>query len=100
MKTHVLMCLALNLAGCSSLQNAGVSTYSVKPFKVNDEVLCCEVAIASGREIGKLKARIEKKGADFVAEVEIDGVKAFEGQALSASVLPGVSENVTNWLRR
>lgn len=100
MKTHVLMCLMALLSGCSSIQNAGVSTYSVKPFKHGDEVLCCEVAIASGREIGKLKARIEKKGADFVAEVEIDGVKAFEGQALSASVLPGVSDNVTKWLTR
>ena len=99
MKKLLLLCVVL-MAGCSSIQNAGVSTYSVKPFKVNDEVLCCEVAIASGREIGKLKAKIEKKGADFVAEVEIDGVKAFEGQALSASVLPGVSENVTNWLTR
>lgn len=92
--------LLAGCSGCSSLQSAGVSNYSVKPFKVGEEVMCCEVAITSGREIGKLKARIEKKGADFVAEVEIDGVKAFEGQALSASVLPGVSDNVTKWLTR
>lgn len=88
MKTHYLMCLAVLLAGCSSLDRAGSAEYSIKPFVIDKEsgkLACCEITVKNGKEIAGIKAEIRKTGDDFVLILEEQGVKAFEGQAISAS---------------
>ncbi|MHB8871227.1 MAG: hypothetical protein ACYC5G_02085 [Candidatus Doudnabacteria bacterium] len=78
------------LTGCASLQNAGTAHYSVKPFIVNrntGEVACCEVTINNGKEISSLIAHIEKKGNDYTVDLNEQGVKAFEGQAIAAGAM-------------
>lgn len=92
------------LSGCSSLQNAGVSEYSVKPFFVGEEVYCCQLEIKSGREIANLTAHVKKSKDGYEIDLVVQGVKAFEGQAVSSAtvgtVLPGINNSVTEWLKR
>ena len=78
------------LCGCASLQNAGTAHYSVKPFVTNHttgEMRCCEVTVDNGKEISSLVAHIEKKGNDYIVDLNEQGVKAFEGQAIASGAL-------------
>lgn len=79
--------VALMLAGCASLQYAGTASYSVKPFEVAGQPVCCEVSIFNGKEIASLDAVIKKSGADYEVVLSQRGIKAFEGQAISAQAL-------------
>lgn len=92
MKT-VTVLLMLFLSGCASLEYAGVAKYTVKPFR-NDagELLCCEVVVANGKEIGLLKTRIEKRGGDWLIELEETSVYAFEGQKIAATAASTVAK--------
>ncbi len=80
----------LLLAGCSSLQYAGHSEYVLKPMLLDGKAVCCEVSIKSGREIGQLKAHVEK-GYTFTMDLEINGLAAFTGQAIAAEAVKGVA---------
>ncbi len=79
--------VALMLAGCASLQYAGTASYSVKPFEVAGQPVCCEVSIFNGKEIASLDAVIKKSGADYEVVLSQRGIKAFEGQAISAQAM-------------
>ena len=104
MKTLFSIVVLLILAGCSSLQNAGQSEYTVRPFVVDGKVMCCELMIRSGREIEGMTAHVVKTGDDFTIDFEIRGVKAFEGQAISAeaagAIVPGISSGASGWLAK
>lgn len=86
----IILLLAIGiLAGCASLQNAGTAEYSVKPFvdtKTGDTT-CCEVLVKNGKEIAGVKALIQKQGESYTVYLEETGVKAFEGQAISAGAM-------------
>ncbi|MBK8399937.1 MAG: hypothetical protein IPL29_02350 [Propionivibrio sp.] len=87
--------LALLLSGCASLQNAGTAEYSVKPFvDTAGRVLCCDVTVKNGKEIAFLDAHIEKRGDDYTVDLKERGVKAFEGQAISAAAMGAVLTSV------
>ena len=97
MKTHVLMCFAIALTGCTALDRAGTAEYSIKPFVVDKEagkLACCEITVKNGKEIARLRAEIRKTGEDFVLVFEENGVKAFEGQALTATAWRTGAESV------
>ncbi|MBK8746129.1 hypothetical protein [Propionivibrio sp.] len=86
-KLLITLPLAL-LAGCASLQNAGTAEYSVRPFvDAEGRAMCCEVSVKNGKEIASLDAHIEKRGSDYTVDLKERGVKAFEGQAISAQAL-------------
>lgn len=81
-----LTALLLTASGCASLQYAGVAIYTVKPFKSpSGDMVCCEVTVANGKEIGYLKTRIERRGGDWTVYLEETSVKAFEGQKVAAT---------------
>lgn len=85
MKCLLVFVSLLALAGCASLNNAGTADYQVRPFVDSGGVThCCEVSIRNGKEITALKARVEKRGDDYLVEVEQQGVQAFAGQAIVA----------------
>ena len=88
MKTLVFVTVTLSLLmGCASLQYAGTASYSVKPFEVAGEAVCCEVSIFNGKEISSLDAVIKKSGADYEVTLSQRGIRAFDGQAISAQAL-------------
>ena len=85
---HILIPAAmLAVSGCASLQYAGVAAYTVRPFGVGGQLVCCEVQIRNGKEIASLDATVEKTGGDYRVSLRQRGVQAFEGQAISAAAL-------------
>jgi hypothetical protein len=79
--------VALILSSCASLQYAGTASYSVRPFDIAGQPVCCEVSIFNGKEIASLDAVIKKSGADYEVVLSQRGIRAFEGQAISAQAL-------------
>lgn len=84
MKTLIVGLLSTLILGCSSLQDAGHSKYSFRPFAGADgKMLCCEAVIESGREVSNLSIHVVKRGEDYDVTVSVEGVKAFAGQAIA-----------------
>lgn len=87
MKRLLLLCV-LTLAGCASIERAGNAEYSVEPFVTpGGAAVCCRVSVKNGKEIAYLEAHIEKRGDNYTVDLKEQGVKAFEGQAIAASVI-------------
>lgn len=89
MKKIIIFLLFLNLFGCASLQNAGTARYKIEPFvnNVTGETVCCVVTVSNGKEISNLVAHMEKKGNDYSIDLNEQGIKAFEGQAIAAGAM-------------
>lgn len=82
---RILMIIAaLALSGCASLQNAGTAEYTIKPFVIDKQTVCCEVVVKNGKEYASLKAHIAKTGDNYVVDLEEQSVSAFKGQEISA----------------
>ena len=79
-----LMLSLLPLAACSSLQNAGMAEYTVKPMVIDKQTVCCEVSVKNGKEYASLKAKVVKNGDDYSVELEEQAVQAFAGQQKAA----------------
>lgn len=78
---------ALALGGCASLQNAGSSSMTLKPFVTDAKTgatVCCEVSIADGKQRASLTLNAAKKGDDYTFSLDEKGVEAFQGQAIAA----------------
>ena len=86
MKKTLLLAI-LPLAACSSLQNAGMAEYTVKPMVIDKQTVCCEVSVKNGKEYASLKAKVVKKGDDYSVELEEQAVSAFAGQQKAAEVV-------------
>ena len=86
MKT-LIIALALALTGCASLQNAGMAEYSVKPMVIDKQTVCCEVTVKNGKEYASLKAKVVKKGDDYIVELEEQAVSAFAGQQKATDIV-------------
>ena len=84
------------LAGCSSLQNAGMVEYSVEPIVTEASTICCKVSVKNGKEYGALKAHVKKTGGDYEVTLEETGVAAFKGQQVSADALKGIVDAAVN----
>lgn len=87
MKTITLTLVVSSLAACSSLQNAGMAEYTVKPMVIDKQTVCCEVSVKNGKEYASLKAKVVKKGDDYSVELEEQAVSAFAGQAKAADTV-------------
>lgn len=75
------------LAGCASVQQAGVASYSVKPMRLDGETVCCEIEVANGKEYAALDLKFKRTEAGFEFELRERGVAAFAGQALAHEAL-------------
>ena len=87
MKMILIALAALILSACSSLQNAGMAEYSVKPMVIDKQTVCCEVSVKNGKEYASLKAKVIKKGDDYSVELEEQAVSAFAGQQKAADTV-------------
>ena len=87
MKTITLTLAVSSLAACSSLQNAGMAEYTVKPMVIDKQTVCCEVVVKNGKEYASLKAKVVKKGDDYSVELEEQAVSAFAGQQKAADTV-------------
>lgn len=92
MKTVLVLLMIALLVGCSSLNNAGSASYSVKPFAAADGSLhCCEVTVMNGKEIASLDAHIEAwPGSHYIVDLKERGVIAFKGQQIAADAAGNV----------
>lgn len=91
MKNLFIFVLLTALAGCASVQNAGVASYSVKPIVIDGKQVCCEVAVLNGKEVQEVSADIMKRGDDYEVHVHEVGVAAFKGQQISADATRAVA---------
>lgn len=73
------------VSGCTSLDSAGVASYTVKPALIEGRAVCCEVTVHNGKQYASLDARIEKRGDDYTVELKERGVEAFKGQQIAAA---------------
>ena len=87
MKILFIALSVLLLSACSSLQNAGMAEYSVKPMIIGEQTVCCEVIVKNGKEYASLKAKVVKRGDDYSVELEEQAVHAFDGQQKAAEVV-------------
>lgn len=86
----LLAACAMLISGCTSLQGAGIASYSVKPMLLNGEQICCEVTMLNGKEYAELKVDIVREGGKWSVHLDEKGVAAFQGQSISASAVGGV----------
>lgn len=92
----LLMLAAAMTAGCTSLQQAGNTAYTVKPFTVTGKdgsvaLVCCELLATDGKEYATREIGFQTNGSGFQLKVIEGDSKAFKGQAIAAkaaTVLP------------
>ena len=95
---YLLPLIAL-VAGCSSLDQAGVSEYRVKPFiDSKGDVYCCDVDVRNGKQMASVDAVVIKDKDKYTVIIQQRGVEAFTGQASSANVLKDVVNSVTTMI--
>ena len=91
---------ALMLSACASTESldyAGTADYHITPvFNAAGDVVAYEARVRNGKEIGHVKLGF-RKSADGTMELQLDeeGVKAFEGQAISADAVARMTEALT-----
>ena len=81
------------MSGCTSVQNAGTASYSVRPFMSGDKAVCCEVTVNNGKEIAVVDARVIMKGGDVEVRLYQEGVVAFEGQRIAAGAAKKLADD-------
>ena len=69
------------------MQKAGTAEDSVKPVVIGEKTVCCKMSVRNAKGFAYLEAHIEKRGDDYAVDLKEQGVKAFEGQAIAASVI-------------
>jgi len=82
------------LTGCTSLQYAGVAHYTVKPFEIKEDVVCCEVILINGKEIDRIDVTVKKMGSDYTVTLKEWNVNAFEGQEIAADAATATASTV------
>jgi hypothetical protein len=89
----VLAVVLVMLAGCADY---GVSRYSVEPVILKDGTpVCCKVSRVNGKEIGYIRAKVEKRGDAWLIDLEESDVSAFQGQRIATdAVTTGVGTAV------
>lgn len=84
MKRALIPLILLALAGCTSLQQAGTASYTIKPMLIDGRTVCCEVAVVNGKQYASLDATLVKTGDDYTVTLAERGVEAFRGQEIAA----------------
>jgi hypothetical protein len=80
-------------SGCTSLNNAGTASYSVKPFMAGDKAICCDVTVNNGKEIAVLDAHVVKQGDNYEVRLHEEGVVAFDGQRIAAGAAKSLASS-------
>ncbi len=83
----VAIAAALAMGGCASLENAGSSSMTLKPFVTDVKTgatVCCEVSVADGKQRASLTLSATKTGDNYAFSLDEKGVEAFQGQAIAA----------------
>ena len=86
MKAIVIALLALILGGCSLLNNAGKSNYTVEPFVTDSgKVICCKATIHNSKNYDKFKFSLTTN-SDGTITVTLDekGVNATDPARVNA----------------
>ncbi len=90
---YSILAACLALSGCASLQFAGNSSYSVKPFiDASGAAICCDISIKDGKERASLTVNIAKHGDDYTLSFDEKGVLAFQGQAIASDNVKAIAD--------
>jgi hypothetical protein len=84
MKRALIPLILLALGGCTSLQQAGTASYTIRPMLIDGRTVCCEVAVVNGKQYASLDATLVKAGDDYTVMLSERGVEAFRGQEIAA----------------
>lgn len=84
MKRALIPLILLALGGCTSLQQAGTASYTIRPMLIDGRTVCCEVAVINGKQYSSLDAMLVKTGDDYTVMLSERGVEAFRGQEIAA----------------
>lgn len=84
MKRALIPLILLALGGCTSLQQAGTASYTIRPMLIDGRTVCCEVAVVNGKQYASLDAMLVKTGDDYTVTLSERGVEAFRGQEIAA----------------
>lgn len=92
MKCSLISLATLALVGCTSLDHAGHTSYSLRSFSApNGAVACCELHVQDGKEYSGRNISFQTDGSGAMLQVQEGESKAFKGQGIAAkaaTVLP------------
>jgi hypothetical protein len=88
-RSSIIILALLALAGCASIDNAGVDRYTVRSFKTEAGMpACCELDVKkSGKEYAGRRVQFQTDGAGAVLSIEEVDAKAVKGQALAVKAI-------------
>lgn len=93
MKALILL-LAAAATGCTSLNQAGNTAYTVRPFAgPGGALVCCELQFQDGKEYSGRNISFQTNGEGYGLQISEGESKAFTGQGIAAkaaTVLPVV----------
>lgn len=86
MKHAITAIATVALAGCTSLNQAGNSAYTVRPYAVpgSGAVLCCELQVQDGKEYSSRTIEFKVVDQGYSLKVDEGESKAFRGQGIAA----------------
>lgn len=98
---HILVILALLLAGCASLTDAGRTAYTVEPVVTSDGKAsgACKFSAADGKEFSSRAMAMSTSSEGCSMMVNEGASSAFQGQAIAGkalSVLPSFAAPILN----
>jgi len=91
MKRAIVSLILLALGGCTSLQQAGTASYTIRPMLIDGRTVCCEVAVVNGKQYASLDATLIKTGDDYTVTLQERGVEAFRGQEIASGAAKSVA---------
>lgn len=91
----LIICAYLLTAGCASLQNAGSAHYTMTQGADANGNPTFNLDVQNGKEIATVKAHIARDGDKVTADLEEQGVAAFEGQRIAADAFKSAVAEAT-----
>jgi hypothetical protein len=80
----LLLFLTLAAAGCTSINQAGTASYTIRPMLIDGKPVCCEATVHNGKQYASLDVVLVKHGDDYTVTLAERGVEAFRGQEIAA----------------
>ena len=92
MKRLLIALALLALPGCTSIDQAGTASYTIRPMLIDGRTVCCEVSVHNGKQYASLDATVTKTGDDYAVVLAERGVEAFRGQEIAAGAAKSVAQ--------
>ena len=97
MKNLLLIAALSMLSGCVNLY-AGITQYSVKPFRDpgTGVLICCEARVVSGKNAGSVIAHVVKQGDNFTVDLTEQQINGSQSITAATGAVTGVATAVSD----